>query len=86
MDDSNPKVLLKDIIIDSQNTAISVMAGMLEIAQSRGTFNMEESAKIWECIKKLRGPQPVQVSSSSIMETTEEPQKTNVQLEINEKN
>jgi hypothetical protein len=46
---------------------------------------MEESAKIWECIKKLRGPQPVQVSSS-IMETTEEPQKTNVQLEINEKN
>ena len=55
MDDSNPKVLLKDIIIDSQNTAISVMAGMLEIAQSRGTFNMEESAKIWECIKKLRG-------------------------------
>ena len=50
MDDSNPKVLLKDIIIDSQNTAISVMAGMLEIAQSRGTFNMEESAKIWEDI------------------------------------
>ena len=78
MDDSNPKVLLKDIIIDSQNTAISVMAGMLEIAQSRGTFNMEESAKIWECIKILRGP-PQQVQEKPEEKTN------NVVFEVNEK-
>jgi hypothetical protein len=82
MDDSNPKVLLKDIIIDSQNTAISVMAGMLEIAQSRGTFNMEESAKIWECIKKLRGP-PQQVQEKP--EEKPEEKTNNVVFEVNEK-
>ena len=84
MTDANQKVLLKDITIDSQNTAISVMAGMLEIAQSRGAFNMEESSKIWECIKILRGPQPSQPVLSSAPETIEE--QGNVQLEINEKN
>ena len=84
MTDANQKVSLKDITIDSQNTAISVMAGMLEIAQSRGAFNMEESSKIWECIKKLRGPQPSQPVLSSASETIEE--QGNVQLEINEKN
>jgi len=61
------------------------MAGMLEIAQSRGAFNMEESSKIWECIKILRGPQPAQRFVFFSNETTEEP-KANVQLEINEKN
>ena len=54
---SPPQILLKDIHITNDNVAISVMAGMLEIAQRRGAFNMEEASKIWECIQKLQQQQ-----------------------------
>jgi hypothetical protein len=79
MSDSQKK-LLKNIVIDDENIAVSVMAGMLEVAQSRGAFNMEESSKTWECISFLRNLQ--QKANSD----TDKNQQSNVQLEINEKN
>ena len=36
------------------------MVGFLNMAQKRGVFNVQESAKIWECIgifQKPTGPQ-----------------------------
>tara|TARA_B110000285_G_scaffold17750_4_gene17322 strand:+ start:1590 stop:1841 length:252 start_codon:yes stop_codon:yes gene_type:complete len=80
MSEANQKTPLKDIVIDSQNTAISVMAGMLEIAQSRGTFNIEESSKLWECIKQFRTPAETQapVDTPAITETSS----NNIELQV----
>jgi len=42
---------LVDIDIVDQNTALNLMVSFLNTAQSRGVFNLEESSKIWECVK-----------------------------------
>ena len=47
---------LKDIPIENENVALNVLVGMLNIAQKRGAFNMEESAKAWECVQMFVKP------------------------------
>ena len=42
---------IKDISIDNENIALNVLVGMVNIAQKRGAFNLEESAKAWECVQ-----------------------------------
>ena len=42
---------LTEINVTKENEALNMMVPFLHIAQKRGTFNMQESAKIWECIK-----------------------------------
>ena len=42
---------LVDVEITHQNVALNLMVSFLNTAQSRGVFNLEESAKIWECVK-----------------------------------
>tara|TARA_X000000368_G_C22746004_1_gene586105 strand:+ start:485 stop:712 length:228 start_codon:yes stop_codon:yes gene_type:complete len=42
---------IKDIAIDNENIALNVLVGMINIAQKRGAFNLEESAKAWECVQ-----------------------------------
>ena len=42
---------LTEINVTNDNEALNMMVSFLHIAQKRGTFNMQESAKIWECIK-----------------------------------
>ena len=44
-------VKLVDIEIKDENTALNVMVNFLGLAQKKGTFTFDESAKIWECIK-----------------------------------
>ena len=53
--DSNdkPKTLLVDVKVSDQNSALNLMIAFLSVAQKRGAFNMQESAKLWECIKKF---------------------------------
>ena len=34
-----------------QNAALNTMVHFLNLAQKRGVFTFEESAKIWECLK-----------------------------------
>ena len=45
-----PKTLLVDVPVDGTNSALNLMIAFLSVAQKRGTFNMQESAKLWECI------------------------------------
>lgn len=45
--------LLKTVITD-ENTALNVMVTFLNLAQRRGIFTIDESAKIWECINKFQ--------------------------------
>ena len=42
---------LVDVEITDQNVALNLMVSFLNTAQSRGVFNLAESAKVWECVK-----------------------------------
>lgn len=44
-------VSILDVEINDENTALNVMVQFLTIAQKRGTFNIPESAKIYECLQ-----------------------------------
>ena len=48
---------LTDVVISDENAALNVMVSFLNLAQKRGTFSIDESAKIWECIQKFIQPQ-----------------------------
>ena len=49
------QVKLVDAVIDSQNMALNVMVGFIGVAQKRGIFFFDESAKLYECIKMFQG-------------------------------
>jgi hypothetical protein len=57
---TNPesKTLLVDVPVDGTNSALNLMISFLSVAQKRGTFNMQESAKLWECISVFTQEQP----------------------------
>ncbi len=42
---------LADVEIIDENTALNVMVSFIHLAQKRGAFNLQESAKAWECVK-----------------------------------
>lgn len=44
-------IKLVDIPINDENTALNLIVSFLSVAQKRGAFTFDESAKIWECIK-----------------------------------
>ena len=44
---------LTSIEITSEVVALNVMVSFLNVAQKRGAFTIDESAKIWECIQKF---------------------------------
>ncbi len=56
MTETVPKkeVKLVDIQIKDENIALNVMVSFLSLAQKRGVFTLDESAKIWECIKMFQ--------------------------------
>jgi hypothetical protein len=49
--DQKKQTRLVDIPITNQNEALQVIATFLNLAQKRGVFSIDESAKIWECLK-----------------------------------
>ena len=58
MVDNNPlqrgDMKLSEIPIKDENAALNVMVSFLGLAQKRGVFTFDESAKIWECIKMFQ--------------------------------
>jgi hypothetical protein len=48
------EIRLVDIEIINENVALNVLVSFLNLAQRRGVFTMDESAKIWECVKKFQ--------------------------------
>ena len=42
---------LVNIEVKDQNIALNLMVAFLNLAQKRGSFSIDESAKIWECVK-----------------------------------
>jgi hypothetical protein len=55
------KVKLVDIEITNEFVALNVLVSFLNLGQRRGVFSIDESAKIWECIKKFQKPEQQQV-------------------------
>jgi len=49
-------VKLVDVPINDENTALNVMVSFISLAQKRGAFSIDESAKLWECIKMFQKP------------------------------
>ena len=50
------EVKLVDVPITDENTALNVMVSFLTLAHKRGVFGIDESAKIWECIRMFQKP------------------------------
>ena len=50
------EIRLVDIPVNDENSALNIMVGFLSLAQKRGSFSIEESSKIWECIKIFQKP------------------------------
>jgi hypothetical protein len=48
------EVRLVDVQISDDNLALNVMVSFLTLAHKRGSFSIDESAKIWECIKMFQ--------------------------------
>ena len=46
---------LVNAAITDQHIALNVLVGFIGVAQRRGTFALDESAKIYECIKMFQG-------------------------------
>ena len=47
---------LVDIPVSNENVALNLMVSFLSLAQKRGSFSLDESAKIWECVQKFQTP------------------------------
>jgi hypothetical protein len=54
-----PELKLVDIEVTNENMALNLLVSFVHLAQRRGAFNMDEAAKIWECIKKFQKPAPI---------------------------
>jgi len=48
------KTRLVDVPINSQQDALQLIVTFLNLAQKRGAFTLDESAKLWECIKSFQ--------------------------------
>jgi hypothetical protein len=48
------EVKLVDVKVENENIALNLLVSFLNLAQRRGVFTMDESAKIWECVKKFQ--------------------------------
>lgn len=47
-----------DVEIKDESTALNVIVTFINLAQKRGAFNIQESAKIWDCIKLFQANSP----------------------------
>lgn len=50
-DGTKKQTRLVDIAVNSHNEALQLIVTFLHLAQKRGAFTLDESAKIWDCVK-----------------------------------
>jgi hypothetical protein len=57
--DTNVKpsqIKLVDVEVKDEVTALNLIVSFLNLAQRRGVFSLDESSKLWECIKMFQKP------------------------------
>jgi hypothetical protein len=54
--DSEPKkeIKLTEVQVTSEVVALNLLVSFLNVAQRRGAFSIDESAKIYECVTKFQ--------------------------------
>ena len=45
---------LVDVVVANENIALNLLVSFINLAHKRGTFSIDESAKIWECIQMFQ--------------------------------
>ena len=53
-----PEVPLVNIKVDDDNVALNLLVAFVGVAQKRGSFNVQEASKIWECISRFTNQTP----------------------------
>jgi hypothetical protein len=48
-----PSIPLTEVSITDDNVALNVLVSFLNLAQKRGAYSMDESAKVWECVQRF---------------------------------
>ena len=54
VEEKKPELKLVDVVVTDENVALNVLVSFLSLAQRRGAFGMDESSKIWECVKMFQ--------------------------------
>ena len=49
---------LLTVNVNDENTALNLLVSFINLAQRRGVYSIDESAKIWECISKFQKSNP----------------------------
>jgi hypothetical protein len=49
---------LLSVNVNDENTALNLLVSFINLAQRRGVYSIDESAKIWECISKFQKSNP----------------------------
>jgi hypothetical protein len=52
--EGDKKTRLVDISLNTQQDALQLLVTFIHLAQKRGAFTLDESAKIWECMKMFQ--------------------------------
>jgi hypothetical protein len=53
------QIRLVDVDVTDENTALNLLVSFITLAHKRGVFTLDESAKIWECIKIFDKPENI---------------------------
>lgn len=53
--ETETRLKLVDMPVTNQNEALNLLIAFLTVAQKRGVFNIQESAKLWDCINMFTG-------------------------------
>jgi hypothetical protein len=48
---TNQQMSVSEVPVTNQNEALQMIVYFINVAQKRGTYSLDESAKIYECIK-----------------------------------
>jgi len=50
------QIKLVNVPVTDDNVAFNLIISFLNLAQRRGVYTIDESAKIWECVKRFQRP------------------------------
>jgi 3-oxoacyl-ACP reductase-like protein len=50
------QIKLVNVPVTDDNVAFNLVISFLNLAQRRGVYTIDESAKIWECVKRFQRP------------------------------
>ena len=56
---------LVDVEVTNENMALNLMVSFLNLANKRGAFTLDESAKIWECVSRFSAAGPIEHSGEA---------------------